>query len=256
MLGPRTSTATLQICKVAEMLMKIIEHIKAYATYPMDIPMKQILLATALIALPVAAFTAFQIYATAPAAVASTAPVATDPLGDLSAMKKIISDTETIGATGDFVAAEKRITDFETAWDDAAGKLRAMDSNAWGNVDQASDAALDALRASAPVAADVTATLATLAASLDAPATAPGQAPAAGITMVSGIAVTDDAGRALPCEVMLKDVASGLATTTLAAADKASATDFQTKALERCNADDDARADGFSAQALALLATK
>jgi len=163
---------------------------------------------------------------------------------------------ETIAATGDFVAAEKRITDFETAWDDAASNLRAMDSNAWGNVDQAADDALGALRASQPVAADVTATLAALATSLDNPGSAAGTAPAGGVTMVSGIAVTDAAGRALPCEVMLKAVADGLATTAIAAADKVAAIDFQTKGLERCNADDDARADGFSAQALALLAAK
>ena len=74
--------------------------------------------------------------------------------------------------------------------------------------------------------------------------------------MVSGIAVTDEAGHNLPCEVMLKDLATGLATTTIAAAGKTAATDFQTKALERCNADDDARADAFSAQALAVLAAK
>ena len=30
-------------------------------------------------------------------------------------------------------------------------------------------------------------------------------------------------------------------------------TDFQSKALKRCNADDDTRADEFSAQALALI---
>ena len=45
--------------------------------------MKQILLATALIALPVTAFTAFQIYATAPVAMAATAAVTVEPLGDL-----------------------------------------------------------------------------------------------------------------------------------------------------------------------------
>lgn len=153
-------------------------------------------------------------------------------------------------------AAEKRITDFETAWDDAEPTLRPMDTNAWGNVDQAADHALKALRSSTPVSADVTATLAALAASLDIPGYAPGQALAAGVSMVSGIAVTDEAGRALPCEVLLKQVAAALATTTLAVNDKAKATDFQTKALERCNADDDARADGFSAQALAVLTAK
>ena len=111
--------------------------------------MRQILLATALIALPVVGFSALQMYAAAPAAVAATTPAATDPLGDLSAMKTIISDVETIAATGDFVAAEMRITDFETAWDDGAARLRAIDSHAWGNVDQASDEALGALRATA-----------------------------------------------------------------------------------------------------------
>lgn len=218
--------------------------------------MKQILLATALIALPVAAFTAFQIYLGPPVVVAANAAAAVDPLGDLSAMKTIIADVETIAATGDMAAAEKRITDFETAWDDAAPKMRPMDANAWGNVDQSADAALSALRASTPVPADVTITLAALAASLDNPGLAPGQAPATGVTMVSGIAVTDEAGRALPCEVMLKEVASALGASTLAEAAKATATDFQTKALERCNADDDARADGFSAQALAILTAK
>lgn len=217
--------------------------------------MKQILLATALIALPVAAFTAFQIYTAAPATVATAAPLE-DPLGDLSAMKKIISDVEGIAKTGDFVAAEKRITDFETAWDDAASGMRAMDPNAWGHVDLAADTALDALRSASPVAADVTAALADLAVSLDTPANAAGQAPATGAIMVSGIAVTDDAGRNLPCEAMLQDVAAGLSSTAISAADKVAVAEFQTKGVERCNADDDARADGFSAQALAILATQ
>lgn len=238
------------------MLLKVVQPKPHRTNNRMEPIMKQILLAIALIALPVVGFSAFQMYLAPPAAVAATTPAATDPLGDLSAVKKIISDVETIAATGDFVAAEKRITDFETAWDDAASNLRAMDSNAWGNVDQAADDALGALRASQPVAADVTATLAALATSLDNPGNAAGTAPAGGVTMVSGIAVTDAAGRALPCEVMLKAVADGLAITAIAAADKVAAIDFQTKGLERCNADDDARADGFSAQALALLAAK
>lgn len=73
---------------------------------------------------------------------------------------------------------------------------------------------------------------------------------------VSGIAVTDDAGRALPCEVMLTALSDGMTTATLSDADMAAVTGFQTKALERCNADDDARADGFSAQALVILAAQ
>lgn len=52
---------------------------------------------------------------------------------------------------------------------------------------------------------------------------------------------------------MLKSVTDGLASAKLSDAEKAAATDFQTKATERCNADDDQRADAFSAQALALV---
>ncbi len=214
--------------------------------------MKQVLLATALIALPVAAFTVFQTYSSQPpAAIAAVAP-----WGDLSAMKKIVADVEAVAATGDMVAAAGRITDFETAWDDAAPTLRPMDTNGWGRIDQAADAALQALRTAPPAPAEVTTTLASLAAALEAPGAMPGQAPAAGVTRVGGIAVTDAAGRALPCEVMLKDLATALAAKTLDAADFTAATDLQNKALERCNADDDARADEFSAGALALLAVK
>ena len=213
--------------------------------------MKQILLATALIALPVAAFTAFQM-SFAPPATAAAEVAVKDPLGDLSALKTIIADVQGIAATADFTAAEKRITDFETAWDDAAPSMRKMDANAWGNVDQAADAALDALRTGTPAAADVSATLTALSASLDNPAGVAGPAPTGDVAMVSGIAVTDAVGRPLPCEDMLSAVAKGLADTK---ADKTAAIAFQTKALERCNADDDARADGFSAQALALLST-
>ena len=210
--------------------------------------MKQILLATALIALPVAGFTAFTLWS-APAAIAEAS------LGDLTAMATIITDVQTIAVTGDFTAAATRITDFETAWDDAAPTMRPMDANAWGNVDKAADAALNALRAGSPEAATVTGTLTALLASLADP-TQSGSAATGGVLLVAGVAVTDAAGRALPCETMLTAVADALTKTTITGADLASATDFQTKALERCNADDDAHADANSAQALALLLSK
>ena len=113
--------------------------------------------------------------------------------------------------------------------------MRSLDTTAWGNVAVAADAALDALRASAM---------------------APAGAPAATVTpaAVSAIAVTDTNGRALPCKGMSASLATALATTTVTGAALTAVTDFQAKALERCNTDDDARADGFSAQALALLA--
>lgn len=217
----------------------------------LDLLMKQILLATALIALPVAAFSAYQLLVAAPSAVTIAAA---DPLGDLSALTAIVFDVQAIVAAGDMSKAEARITDFETGWDDAATAMRALDSNAWGNVDQSADAALDALRAGTPDPANVSATLVDLMAKLGDPAQAGAPAATGGVVLVSGIAVTDEAGRALPCETLLAQVADGLATSTTA--DKQGVIDFQTKALERCNADDDTRADGFSAQALALLAAQ
>lgn len=212
--------------------------------------MKQLLLATALIALPVGAFTAFNLYASGPSVAAATASPAAG-LGDMSAFSGIVTDVQTIAATGDLAAAKARIKDFETAWDDQAATLRALDGNAWGTIDDAADAALGALRAGTPNAAEVDTTLTALMATLTSPVAATAAPVAA--TLVSGVAVTDANGRALPCEVMLKSVANGLATAKLSDADQAAAVDFQTKALERCNADDDQRADGFSAQALALV---
>lgn len=209
--------------------------------------MKQLLLATALIALPVGAFSVFNLYATKPV-VASIAPVG---LGDLAAFSTIVSDVQTIAATGDLAAAKARIKDFETLWDDQAANLRAVDGNSWGLIDDAADAALKALRASTPDAAKVDATLAALSITLSTPS-ATASAPVDAV-LVAGIAVTDANGRALPCEVMLKSVTDGLAAAKLSDADKAAALDFKTKATERCNADDDARADAFSAQALALV---
>jgi hypothetical protein len=69
-------------------------------------------------------------------------------------------------AKGDFAAAKTRITDFETAWDDKASALRALDPTTWGSVDGAADAALDAVRADAPDAALAAATLTALQAAL------------------------------------------------------------------------------------------
>ena len=116
--------------------------------------MKILFLATALMLLPVGTFTAFNLYTAGPSAAAG--------LGDTSAFSAIVTEVQAIAATGDFAAAETRITDFETAWDDQAATLRALDGNVWFTIDDASDAALDALRAATPDAAAVTSTLANL----------------------------------------------------------------------------------------------
>jgi hypothetical protein len=204
--------------------------------------MKQFLLAACLIMVPVAIFSGGYKYLAPPAIAADQS------LGDLSSMKSIITDVQAIVQTGDFEKAETRITDFETAWDNAEEKLRPLNKEAWGNVDDASDAALKALRKS-PEAGKVSATLAALQSALDNPMGG-ADASSAGVKLVAGIA--DDTGHALPCEVMIKDVQSAVDGGKISEAKKSALGDFQAKALERCNADDDVHADEFSAQALAL----
>ena len=55
----------------------------------------------------------------------------------------------------DLAAAETRITDLETRWDEAEATLHPKDPEAWGNVDAAADDAFAALRTPRPEAAAV-----------------------------------------------------------------------------------------------------
>ncbi len=203
--------------------------------------LRNLALSSVLIAVPVAGFVLVERFVLPPAAIQAAAS-----LGDLSAYAAIVTDTQSIAATGDLVAAEKRITDLETLWDDNAATLRAADPAAWGAVDAAADAAFTALRAATPDAQTVTTALAALQATLAAPVPAAADQP---IQLVAGIAVTDGTGRALPCEQLIGQLKDRLAGKTAPAA----VADLQAKALERCNADDDARANAFSAQALAQV---
>ncbi|TAU79606.1 hypothetical protein ELI41_32070 (plasmid) [Rhizobium leguminosarum] len=125
--------------------------------------MRQIFLAIVLIVAPVAAFTGFELYA-------NNAPAKTAGLGDLSSFKTIIADVQALVSKGDLSAAARRITDYETAWDQAETAIRPLDPNGWNNVDAASDAALKALRQSTPSPDKVSKTLATLMAVLNKPA--------------------------------------------------------------------------------------
>jgi hypothetical protein len=52
---------------------------------------------------------------------------------------------------------------------------------------------------------------------------------------------------------MLSDVKAAVESAKLSEADKAKVTDLEDKGLERCKADDDARADALFAQALKIL---
>jgi len=212
--------------------------------------MKQLLLATALIAAPVAVFSGVEYFLFPPAHVATAAEPS---LGDMTPFTAIVTDTRSIAATGDLAAAGTRITDLETAWDQAEPQLRARAPVAWGNVDAAADAAFSALRARTPDPAQVTAALDQLLATLANPSGGNAAGPA---EQVQGIDVTDAAGHPIACEAMLNAVRDGIGAGRAGAADRSKITDLQSRATERCNADDDRRADAFSAEALALMTPK
>lgn len=220
--------------------------------------MKQILLATALIATPVAVFYGIEHFVIGPAPIdmsvqtSTLAPVAS--LGDLSAFASIVTDAQTIAESGDFKAAEKRITDLETAWDEAEASLRAQAPLLWGNVDESADAAFSALRAKVPDAGKIETALNDLHAALADPSL--GGTESGPVETQNGVAVTDAAGHPLPCEVMLSDLRDGVAAGRVPAEAQQQISDLQAKATERCNADDDRRSDGFSAQAIALLSAR
>ncbi len=126
--------------------------------------MKQFLLALILIAVPVAGFAGFELYV-ATSAQADTAA----SLGDLSPLKTIIADVQSLVGKGDLAGAAKRITDFESAWDLGETSIRPLNPTYWGNIDAAADAALHALRQATPSPEKVKATLAALMAALNDP---------------------------------------------------------------------------------------
>ena len=217
----------------------------------MEALLKQFLLASVLIAVPVAAFGIVEAWVL-PASNSAEAASATQSLGDLSGYQTIVSDTQTLVDSGKMGQAQTRITDFETKWDDAEKSLRPNAPAAWGNVDAAADTVFAALRAQNPDPKAAKAALANLAATLSDPAGSGGASGSAGVKTVSGVAVTDANGHAIPCETMIGEVRSALSDGSIKSADAAKAKDLQSKAMERCNADDDTHADQFSAAALAL----
>jgi hypothetical protein len=204
--------------------------------------MKQILLALAVAYAPLAMASPF-LFVSSPVMASITT------LGDTTALQAIASETLTVAKAGDLVAAEKRITDFETAWDAAQDKMRPMDTAAWTTVDHAADGAIEALRAS-PASAEVAVpAIEQLVAVLGSPS-----APAAGAVVTpTAFSMTNADGSPVPCEVALEEVRKVAATKTLAGAAKAKFEELQTKGIERCNADDDKRADGFFGDALTIL---
>jgi hypothetical protein len=77
----------------------------------------------------------------------------------------------------------------------------------------------------------------------------------AAIASLGSIVPQAHAAAAAPCEDMLKTMRAAKATATakLSDADMAKVNDLEAKAIERCNADDDARSDKFLADAMKIV---
>lgn len=204
--------------------------------------LRQILLSTFLIAIPVAAFAAIYIYILPPNPTEAS-------LGDLSGLKLIATDTMGIASKGNLALAEKRITDFETLWDKDEEAMRPLNEAAWGNIDDAADTAIHSLRSEKPDAPEVASALKGLIAVLDNPYSSVDQG---GLKMINGIAVTDESGHPLACENLIKALRAAIEGGRIPDDESAAALTFVSKAVERCNADDDLNANRFSAQGLAL----
>lgn len=209
--------------------------------------MRQVLLASALILGAVGLFFGGRAVVMPPTEAAVSGPV----LGDLSAMVAIVDDVDALATKGDLTGAKARIADLESAWDAAEPTMRPMNPDAWGRVDDATDAALSALRATDQDAAKVVGTLVALKAVMADPGA--GTAAGGAVGMVAGIAVTDASGHPIPCEAMLTQAKDALSATPPKPGDLGKVTDLVARATERCNADDDRHADEFSAQALSLM---
>jgi len=207
--------------------------------------MRQLVAALLLAAGPIMAFPIIQPTTAAYAATLSE-------LGDLSAMSAIVDDTLAIARSGDMTKAEARITDFESVWDEAAGSMQPLSPSRWGAIDVAADKAIEGLRAPAPNSAGVEAALTALLSELDNPGGGTlAAAPPVGVAGASGFAMTNADGSPLPCEVALKTLRDAAGGRT--PSDKAGYDTLMGKGLDRCNADDDKRADAFFADAFALL---
>jgi len=86
-------------------------------------------------------------------------PAVASPLGDMSAFVVITQDTLDKLKAGDQSGATARITDLESAWDNAAATLQRRDRAEWHAVDDRIDAVLRELRSTSPNSADETAAL-------------------------------------------------------------------------------------------------
>jgi hypothetical protein len=88
--------------------------------------------------------------AAAPSADTGQSATAKFPPADVTAFRTIVTDTLAKVQTGDQAGAVARITDLETAWDDAQDRLEPMDPTGWESLDRKIDNALKAVRSTSP----------------------------------------------------------------------------------------------------------
>lgn len=118
---------------------------------------------------PHTAFSAQEEAASGPVAPLSPAEVTAHfPATDLAELRAITQDTLSLVTIGNHTGARTRITDLETAWDDAQTRLKPLDATAWTYLDHEIDDVLSAVRAGKPDAATEERALNALIASLTA----------------------------------------------------------------------------------------
>jgi uncharacterized protein YceK len=88
--------------------------------------------------------------AAAPSADTGQSATAKFPPADVTAFRTIVTDTLAKVQTGDQAGAVARITDLESAWDDAQDRLEPMDPTGWESLDRKIDNALKAVRSTSP----------------------------------------------------------------------------------------------------------
>jgi flagellar biosynthesis chaperone FliJ len=84
------------------------------------------------------------------------------PLGDLSAYRKIAEDMRRMVDAGDFSGAKTRAGDLESEWDNAQTKLRPINPEKWTMLDNAIDDVLKKVRSAQPNRAASSASLESL----------------------------------------------------------------------------------------------
>lgn len=68
-----------------------------------------------------------------------------------------------------------------------------------------------------------------------------------------GAGATSAHAASVPCEEMLKDMRAAKSSAQLSDTDMKKVNDLETRAVERCNADDDKRSDTFLTEAMAIM---